>query len=1349
MEQFDQLLTCCICLDRYRTPKLLPCQHSYCLDPCMEGLVDYVKRQVKCPECRAEHRIPYNGIQGFPTNYTLTKFLELHADITGELPDPNADSIMSRCNVCSEKAYVNLCAHCDKKCCDTCRDAHADILKREISRINNQIKRGVHKIEDALSQVERNQSQLKSNADQVVTEIDEIQRRLSNALKERTDYLKSSVDKYVVAEMNNMKELKDNLELEVTNIQSNSDLMDKNLDDGTKWDDVELLDCKDIFIKMMDWIRNFDTSSEEYNRKIRFTSHDTVNDLAKKILEIGDLRMMDNKTKDNDDFESRSSGLSRSKSDHRLVSEFRRQEETNSPPVRRRFGENRYSREANKSRTNFGRFGGEEEEEDTTSSSRSSRFRSRFLRGDDEDEGDRRKSLHLDDEEKLLSKRERNKVIETEDASRGPLSGCIRLADSSRVIQRLKEREMELLRPKKKDTPPPAPKPAPRPAPVASRPSAASAGNDDEIDRIKKDNKAKEATQTATETTTASPTSATPTATSTVSSTTTATTAAATPATAAPVPATRRASMNQPVATTVAEPTTPVRPSRSSMSSTPATTAAAAGAGATAMAADSSKASSSAVKPKQTGSMTGSRYASRTTSPNSIVSRYAQPQASAAAGSGYGAGAAQKPDSDSDFSDSDTDSSSDSDSDDSDEDAAEDGYEYEYYDEEEPAAAAAVATTSRTSAPSSILKKSTDTTGYGSSSYGAAAASSASNDNYSSYGGYGAGSSSSQASGGHSSQYGYGASSSQPDTPGRNQSAYGASSSSSYSRGDDQPAGRSQKAYGGAKTTSSYGGSWGQETEPSHPISPSAGRRFSRYGSPEPVASTERRFSREDSSDSASGFSGRYKRRDDSDSFVSRYLAKSRSTAVGLGSGDATRDETPEESVSATKKISGEIQYPSGRSRYAALKERKARLAKSKSSATIGLGDHDDDEDDGDEVLTPFTSRFGGELARSRSSHMLKDQSSPSGSRASDASADDENLSSWAKYLKNKYGGRGAASASQGPSRESEDRRSRLGLGSRYENDQSKNLTGSPAPTPQQALAQGSAGIGSMPKSQYLQKQALVLKFGARGSQPGFFTWPRGIAVGADNTIIVADSSNHRVQIFDEHGQTRFWLGGYGNGEGEFDCLAGVAVNRIGQYIIADRYNHRIQIFDPSGQFIRTFGSQGTGNGQFNYPWGICTDALGFIFVCDKENHRVQVFQSDGTFVAKFGTMGNKPGQLEHPHYIAVSNTNRVIVSDSNNHRLQIFDVNGKVLTTFGSEGTDEGQFKFPRGVAVDEQGFIFVADSGNNRIQIFNPDGTFLRSFGRWGQSDGEFKGLEGIAVNAAGNILVADRENHRIQIF
>lgn len=38
----------------------------------------------------AEHRIPYNGVQGFPTNVTLQRFLELHIEITGDLPDPTS-----------------------------------------------------------------------------------------------------------------------------------------------------------------------------------------------------------------------------------------------------------------------------------------------------------------------------------------------------------------------------------------------------------------------------------------------------------------------------------------------------------------------------------------------------------------------------------------------------------------------------------------------------------------------------------------------------------------------------------------------------------------------------------------------------------------------------------------------------------------------------------------------------------------------------------------------------------------------------------------------------------------------------------------------------------------------------------------------------------------------------------------------------------------------------------------------------------------------------------------------------------------------------------------------------------
>ena len=42
----------------------------------------------------------------------------------------------------------------------------------------------------------------------------------------------------------------------------------------------------------------------------------------------------------------------------------------------------------------------------------------------------------------------------------------------------------------------------------------------------------------------------------------------------------------------------------------------------------------------------------------------------------------------------------------------------------------------------------------------------------------------------------------------------------------------------------------------------------------------------------------------------------------------------------------------------------------------------------------------------------------------------------------------------------------------------------------------------------YTQKRKVLIKFGTRGSEPGAFTWPRGVAIGPDNSIVVADSSN-------------------------------------------------------------------------------------------------------------------------------------------------------------------------------------------------------------------------------------------------
>ncbi|XP_033761440.1 RING finger protein nhl-1-like [Pecten maximus] len=283
----------------------------------------------------------------------------------------------------------------------------------------------------------------------------------------------------------------------------------------------------------------------------------------------------------------------------------------------------------------------------------------------------------------------------------------------------------------------------------------------------------------------------------------------------------------------------------------------------------------------------------------------------------------------------------------------------------------------------------------------------------------------------------------------------------------------------------------------------------------------------------------------------------------------------------------------------------------------------------------------------------------------------------------------------------------------------------------------------------YQDKGRAIIRFGQRGTDFMQFTWPRGVATTRDNNILVADSSNHRVQIFDSVGKFVKVFGSYGQGEGEFDCLAGIAVNSFGQIIISDRYNHRLQVYSRRGEFELAFGMEGSEQGQMLNPWGVACDNMGFIYVCDKENHRIQVFQSNGRFVRMFGAPGHRSGLFENPHYVAISPDNKIFVSDSSNHRIQVFSMYGDFLFAFGSPGTMEGQMRFPKGIAIDDQGFVVVADSGNNRVQVFRGNGRFYCMFGSYGSDNGQFKGIEGVTILGNGNIIISDRENHRIQIF
>ena len=91
-----------------------------------------------------------------------------------------------------------------------------------------------------------------------------------------------------------------------------------------------------------------------------------------------------------------------------------------------------------------------------------SRYRSRFMRhrdGDDSD-GDSRSTVRFTSTPQETSGL-RERVLDTEDAARGPLSGIFRLTDSPRVMKKLQEYERAGKRKKEEPASHPAQQPQP------------------------------------------------------------------------------------------------------------------------------------------------------------------------------------------------------------------------------------------------------------------------------------------------------------------------------------------------------------------------------------------------------------------------------------------------------------------------------------------------------------------------------------------------------------------------------------------------------------------------------------------------------------------------------------------------------------------------------------------------------------------------------------------------------------------------------------------------------------------------------------------------------------------------
>lgn len=227
----------------------------------------------------------------------------------------------------------------------------------------------------------------------------------------------------------------------------------------------------------------------------------------------------------------------------------------------------------------------------------------------------------------------------------------------------------------------------------------------------------------------------------------------------------------------------------------------------------------------------------------------------------------------------------------------------------------------------------------------------------------------------------------------------------------------------------------------------------------------------------------------------------------------------------------------------------------------------------------------------------------------------------------------------------------------------------------------------------------------------GQFNEPWDVAVAKDGTIYVADTWNHRIQKFTAQRQfVTMWgalddTGGRATGfEGRFYGPRGIAVDADGRVLVADTGNKRVQIFDADGQFLAQFGGGGLEPGRLDEPVGIAVDAQGNIAVADTWNGRVQVFDRDGNSIAAWEIDGWLDKELVGKPYLAFGPDSRIYVADEVGKRILVFDVTGRYLGGFGQYATDLSGFVLPGGIAVDADGFVYVSDTGSGRVLKYPP---------------------------------------------
>lgn len=277
-----------------------------------------------------------------------------------------------------------------------------------------------------------------------------------------------------------------------------------------------------------------------------------------------------------------------------------------------------------------------------------------------------------------------------------------------------------------------------------------------------------------------------------------------------------------------------------------------------------------------------------------------------------------------------------------------------------------------------------------------------------------------------------------------------------------------------------------------------------------------------------------------------------------------------------------------------------------------------------------------------------------------------------------------------------------------------------------------------------------------KGSGLNQISFPQGIYIDDDDTVYVADTSNHRIVE---------WKSAAINGQivtGDFEEKNPEQQLKRPIKMIIDQQNDCLIVCDYENKRVVGWSRRNTTNREIIVSnigcWDLTMDKDGYLYVSDVDKHEVKRWtlgQNNGKTVAGGNGKGNGLDQLNYPYYIFVDEDRSVYVSDTYNHRVVKWRENAKegiVVAGGRGEGKSLAQLSYPRGIVVDQQGNMYVAEGGNHRVMRWlngEKEGYVIIGGNGFGKQSHQLHDPNDVSFDHKYNLYVVESSNHRVQKF